>query len=161
MAAAIGVRSDYTSADLRRFARRCRDADQVRRVLALAVILDGGSRSEAANMAGVTLQIVRDWVLKFNESGPEGLATRKAPGGFDPERRAARPAGRTGRGGANPCSPRRGALATCRSGAMGLGRVRPVGNALHIEQRAAGDGLQEAVRPPPSPSPTRRGHCRF
>ena len=80
MAAAIGVRSDYTSADLRYFVRRCRDADQVRRVLALAVILDGGSRSEAARMAGVTLQIVRDWVLRFNEGGPEGLATRKAPG---------------------------------------------------------------------------------
>ena len=80
MAAAIGVRSDYTSADLRHFVRRCRDADQVRRVLALAVILDGGSRSEAARMAGVTLQIVRDWVLRFNEGGPEGLATRKAPG---------------------------------------------------------------------------------
>jgi len=80
MATAIVVRSDYTSADLRRFARRCRDADQVRRVLALAVILDGGSRSDAAKMAGVTLQIVRDWVLKFNQDGPEGLATRKAPG---------------------------------------------------------------------------------
>jgi len=80
MAAAIGVRSDYTSADLRYFARRCRDADQVRRVLAVAVILDGGSRSEAAKMAGVTLQTVRDWVLRFNEGGPEGLATRKAPG---------------------------------------------------------------------------------
>ena len=80
MAAAIGVRWDYTSADLRRFARRCREADQVRRVLALAVILDGGSRSEAARMAGVTLQIVRDWVLRFNEAGPEGLVTRKAPG---------------------------------------------------------------------------------
>jgi transposase len=80
MAAAIGVRSDYTSADLRYFVRRCRDADQVRRVLALAVILDGGTRSEAARMAGVTLQIVRDWVLRFNDGGPEGLATRKAPG---------------------------------------------------------------------------------
>ncbi len=80
MAAAIGVRSDYTSVDLRRFARRCGDADQVRRVLALAVILDGGSRSDAARMAGVTLQIVRDWVLRFNDAGPEGLATRKPPG---------------------------------------------------------------------------------
>ena len=80
MAAAIEVRSDYTSTDLRRFARRCGDADQVRRVLALALILDGGSRSEAARMAGVTLQIVRDWVLRFNEGGPKGLAARKAPG---------------------------------------------------------------------------------
>lgn len=80
MAAAIKVRTDYTSADLRRLARRCGDADQVRRLLAVAHILDGGSRSEAAKVAGVTLQIVRDWVLRFNEGGPEGLATRKAPG---------------------------------------------------------------------------------
>jgi transposase len=80
MAAAIGVRSDFTSADLRRCARRSGDADQVRRLLAVALILDGGSRGEAAKVAGVTLQIVRDWVLRFNESGPDGLATRKAPG---------------------------------------------------------------------------------
>jgi transposase len=80
MAKAVGVRSDYTSADLRRFARRCGDADQVRRLLAVALILDGGSRSEAAKIAGVTLQIVRDWVLRYNEGGADGLATRKAPG---------------------------------------------------------------------------------
>lgn len=80
MAAAIGVRSDYTSAELRRFARRSGDPDQVRRLLAVALILDGGSRSEAAKVAGVTLQIVRDWVVRFNEGGPDGLATRKAPG---------------------------------------------------------------------------------
>lgn len=80
MAAAIGVRSDYTSTDLRGLARRCDDANQVRRLLAIALILDGGSRSEAAKIAGVTLQIVRDWVLRFNEGGPDGLATRKAPG---------------------------------------------------------------------------------
>ena len=80
MAAAIGVRSDYASSDLRRLARRSGDADQVRRLLAIALILDGRSRSEAAKVAGVTLQIVRDWVLRFNEGGPDALATRKAPG---------------------------------------------------------------------------------
>lgn len=80
MAAAIGVRTDHTSDDLRRFARRCGDPDQVRRLLAMALILDGGSRSDAAKFAGVTLQIVRDWVLRFNSDGPDGLATRKAPG---------------------------------------------------------------------------------
>lgn len=48
--------------------------------LALAAILDGGSRSEAARIADVTLQIVRDWVLQFNEAGISGLATRKTPG---------------------------------------------------------------------------------
>ncbi|MCX9146113.1 helix-turn-helix domain-containing protein, partial [Erythrobacter sp. WG] len=80
MAAAIGVRKDHTSEDLRRFARRCGDPDQVRRLLAMALILDGGSRSEAAKFAGVTLQIVRDWVLRFNAEGPDGLAKRKASG---------------------------------------------------------------------------------
>jgi hypothetical protein len=75
MAAAIGLRSDYPSADLRRFAGRCDDADQVRRLLAVAQILDGASRSEAAKGAGVTSQIVRDWVVRFNEGGPDGLAT--------------------------------------------------------------------------------------
>ncbi len=80
MASAVGVRGDYTAADLRSLARRCDSADQVRRLFAIALILDGGSRSEAAKISGVTLQIVRDWVLRFNEGGPDGLATRKAPG---------------------------------------------------------------------------------
>ena len=80
MAAATKVRQDWTAGELRKVARGCADADQVRRLLAIALILDGGSRSEAAKIAGVTLQIVRDWVLRFNEGGPDGLATRKAPG---------------------------------------------------------------------------------
>ncbi len=80
MAAAITVRTDYTSLDLRRISRRCNDPDQVRRLLALGLILDGSSRSEAAKAVGVTLQIVRDWVIRFNADGPDGLITRKAPG---------------------------------------------------------------------------------
>jgi transposase len=46
----------------------------------LAAIYDGGSRSEAARIGGVGLQIVRDWVVRFNAEGPEGLVDRKAPG---------------------------------------------------------------------------------
>lgn len=80
MGTAIAVRSDYSADDLRGLARRSDDADQTRRLLALAVILDGGSRSEAAKVGGVTLQIIRDWVLKFNAQGPDGLFTGKAPG---------------------------------------------------------------------------------
>lgn len=80
MSYAIGLRSDYSSADLRGLARRCDDADQVRRLLALAVIVDGGSRSDAAKVGGVTLQVIRDWVLRFNAEGPDGLITCKAPG---------------------------------------------------------------------------------
>jgi transposase len=52
----------------------------VRRLLALAAIYDGATRTQAAAIGGVTLQIVRDWVLKFNARGPEGLIDRKAPG---------------------------------------------------------------------------------
>jgi transposase len=61
-------------------ARESEDADQVRRLLALAVIYEGGSRTEAAEVGGVTLQVVRDWVLRFNAHGPAGLIDRKAPG---------------------------------------------------------------------------------
>ena len=65
---------------MRGIARHSADGAHVRRLLALATILDGGSRSEAAKIGGVTLQIVRDWVIRFNGSGPDGLKTRKAPG---------------------------------------------------------------------------------
>lgn len=80
MAAAIGVRGDYTADDLRRLAKASRDAKQTRRLLALAAILEGAPRSAAARIGGVGLQTVRDWVLRFNAEGPEGLIDRKAPG---------------------------------------------------------------------------------
>ena len=80
MAAPIPLRPDMTAADVRQQARRARDASQTRRLLALAAIYDGGSRTDAARIGGVTLQIVRDWVLRFNALGPEGLIDRKAPG---------------------------------------------------------------------------------
>lgn len=80
MASAVQVRLDYSSDELRRLARASDDADQTRRLLALAVILDGGSRGDAARTGGVGLQVIRDWVLRFNECGPEALRTRKAPG---------------------------------------------------------------------------------
>ena len=80
MAAPIPLRSDVTAAALRHQARRTRDANQARRLLALAEIYDGGSRTDAARIGGVTLQIVRDWVLRFNALGPDGLRDRKAPG---------------------------------------------------------------------------------
>src|SRR3546814_18826320 len=80
MAAAIGLRSDFNGAVLRKLARASDDARQVRRLLALATIYDGGTRSEAARIGGVTLQIVRDWVVRFNAEGPDGLIDRKAPG---------------------------------------------------------------------------------
>lgn len=80
MAAAVALREDFDGERLRRLARSSRDAGQARRLLALAEIYEGGSRTEAARMGGVTLQIVRDWVLRFNARGPEGLVDGKAPG---------------------------------------------------------------------------------
>lgn len=80
MSAALRVREDFSADAVRAAAKRCRDGAQVRRLLAIATILEGGSRSDAARVGGVTLQIVRDWVVRFNEGGPDALATRKAPG---------------------------------------------------------------------------------
>ena len=80
MAAAIGVRGDFDAGALRAAAKRSKHGPQARRLLALAAIYDGATRSEAAKIGGVTLQIVRDWVLKFNAQGPDGLIDRKAPG---------------------------------------------------------------------------------
>lgn len=80
MSAPIALRSDFTADELRRQARRSHDAGQARRLLALATIYDGGLRSDAARVGGVTLQIVRDWVVRFNAEGPPGLIDRKAAG---------------------------------------------------------------------------------
>ena len=76
----IPLRSDFDAPQLRVFARKTKSAPQARRLLALAAIYEGASRTEAARIGGVTLQIVRDWVVKFNAHGPEGLIDRKPPG---------------------------------------------------------------------------------
>jgi transposase len=80
MAAAVGLRDDFDASSLRAAARRSKDGGQARRLLALAAIYDGGKRGEAAKIGGVTLQVVRDWALRFNAHGPDGLIDRKAPG---------------------------------------------------------------------------------
>jgi transposase len=80
MATAIGLRGDYDAGTLRAAAKRSKDGPQARRLLALAAIYDGATRTEAARIGGVGLQVVRDWVLRFNAHGPDGLIDRKAPG---------------------------------------------------------------------------------
>lgn len=80
MTVPIALRSDFTSDDLRRLARHSRDANQARRLLALAAIHDGMRRDEAARIGGVGRQIIRDWVVRFNAYGAAGLIDRKAPG---------------------------------------------------------------------------------
>src|SRR6266566_924189 len=76
----IPLRGDFDAPRLRAIARGTKDASQTRRLLALAAVYDGARRTEAAAIGGVTLQIVWDWVMKFNAGGPDGLIDRKAPG---------------------------------------------------------------------------------
>ena len=80
MGAAIQLRADFDGEALRRLAKRSRDGAQSRRLIALAEIYDGRRRTDAARLAGVGLQIIRDWVVRFNAEGPGGLIDRKAPG---------------------------------------------------------------------------------
>ena len=75
----IAVRSDFDAAMVRAAAKRSKDGPQARRLLALAAIYEGATRTEASRIGGVTLQIIRDWTLKFNAHGPDGLIDRKAP----------------------------------------------------------------------------------
>jgi len=73
MGRALLLRGDYDAAGVRGLARTTKHAGQARRLLALAAIYDGASRGEAARLAGTDRQIVRDWVVRFNAEGPEGV----------------------------------------------------------------------------------------
>jgi transposase len=80
MGKAIAVRSGYSSGELRRLAKGSRDAAQARRLLAIAAVLDGASRADAARAGGMDRQTLRDWVIRFNEKGPDGLLNVPSPG---------------------------------------------------------------------------------
>ena len=80
MSTPIALRLDYDAVAVRRAAKATKDVGQSRRLLALAEVDDGGTRSDAARIGGVGLQTVRDWVLAFNAEGPAGLIDGKAPG---------------------------------------------------------------------------------
>jgi transposase len=80
MGQAIAMKSGYTSGEVRGFAKRAKDGAQARRLLAIAAVLDGASREEAATIGGMDRQTLRDWVIRFNEQGPEGLVNKPSPG---------------------------------------------------------------------------------
>jgi transposase len=81
MGAAVSItRTDYTSAELRTLASKCEDGAQVRRLLAVALVLEGHPRGEAAALHGMDRQILRDWVLRYNVDGVAGLKSRQPPG---------------------------------------------------------------------------------
>lgn len=95
----MGVtRTEHTAAELRALSSRCSNGDQVRRMLqvahlrlpfaafptgglAIAMVLEGRSRTEAAELNGMDRQTLRDWVHRDNGGGLAGLKSRKAPGG--------------------------------------------------------------------------------
>ena len=79
MAVAI-LRQDLDAAGLRRAASRSRDAGAARRMLALALGLEGRSRTEAAQACGMDRQTLRDWVHRYNGEGLAGLSDRRGPG---------------------------------------------------------------------------------
>ena len=74
------TRTDHTSGALRSLASKCRDGAQVRRLLALAMVLDGHSGGEAASSNEMDRQTLRDWVHRYDQKGVEGLKTRPIPG---------------------------------------------------------------------------------
>lgn len=76
----IKLRDDFDASTLRQLSRRCDDTRQVRRLLALAAIYDGMSRADSARAGGMGRQTLRDWVLRFNSEGPDGLTNRPGAG---------------------------------------------------------------------------------
>ena len=80
MGQATAVRTDFTAGEVRWFAKRAKDAAQARRLLAIAAVLDGASREDAAKVGGMERQTLRDWVIRFNEQGPDGLINIPSPG---------------------------------------------------------------------------------
>jgi transposase len=80
MAAVAVTRRELSAAELRREAARSRDAKAARRLLAIALVLDGHSRTDAAAACGMDRQTLRDWVHRSNAEGIGGLANRHAPG---------------------------------------------------------------------------------
>src|SRR5258708_5228426 len=115
MSAPTPLRQDFDASQLRGLARKTKDGPQARRLLALAAIYDGATRTEAAKIGGVGLQIIRDWVLRFNARGPDGLLDGKSTGQpsklNDTQRQAI------------PRSIENGPLPA----GHGLGRLRPIG----------------------------------
>jgi transposase len=70
------LRRDRSAAELRKLARSTKDTRQARRLLSLALVLDGVSREGAARAGGMDRQTLRDWVHRYNCDGPEGLMDR-------------------------------------------------------------------------------------
>ena len=76
----VRIRDDYSAVDLRGLAKSARTAAASRRMLCLALVLEGAKRAEAAQACGMDRQTLRDWVHRFNAEGPEGLYSKQGAG---------------------------------------------------------------------------------
>ena len=157
----IPLRADFNAGLVRAAAKRSKDGPQARRLLALAAIYDGANRTEAAEIGGVTLQIIRDWVMRFNVLGPDGLIDRKPPGQpsrlNDVQRQAIVRIIESG-----PIPAIHGVVRWVgRSFAMDIRGVPHHGCQADAEPGASCDGLPQAFSPPPSSCASRRGHRGF
>jgi len=76
----VRLRDDYSASELRQLAKKAGTASASRRLLSLALVLEGVNRDEAAKAGGMDRQTLCDWVHRFNAEGPEGLYNRPRPG---------------------------------------------------------------------------------
>ena len=74
------ARQDLTPAQLRAAAGRAKDGRAARRMLAIALVLEGTDRTTAAETCGMDRQTLRDWVHRYNAEGLAGLTNRRSPG---------------------------------------------------------------------------------
>src|SRR5690242_14902410 len=78
------TRTELSASDLRTAAARTEDADAARRMLAIALVLEGWSRQDAAGACAMDRQTLRDWVIRYNEAGVEALGNRSRRNGPPP-----------------------------------------------------------------------------
>jgi transposase len=78
------TRLDLSAADLREAAARTGEAKVARRMLAIALALEGWSRQDAADACAMDRQTLRDWVHRYNEAGLDGLRDRPRRNGPPP-----------------------------------------------------------------------------
>ncbi len=76
----VQIRPNHTPLQLRHLAASTKDANQSRRLLSIAAVLDGMSRADAAKIGGMDRQTLRDWVHRFNAQGPAGLKDNRRRG---------------------------------------------------------------------------------
>src|SRR6516162_9390028 len=148
MSAPTPLRQDFDASQLRGLARKTKDGPQARRLLALAAIYNGATRTEAAKIGGVGLQIIRDWALRFNARGPDGLLDGKSTvQAVQAQRHSAAGHRPHDREWPDPGGAWRGALAADRSGAMDLRGISHHNRQADAQPGAASHGLPQTIGP--------------